>query len=99
MISRCRVVCEGRRLRLRYNLEIVVVSGGFEAESTSRFLLLDTISLFGAKERVGYTPPVRAENLMFLRPLELGDERAAWHAHGVLALEDFPFLFDFEIGG
>jgi len=34
---------------------------------------------------------------MFLRPLELGDERAARHAQEVLALEDFPFLFDFEI--
>lgn len=35
---------------------------------------------------------------MILRPLELGDESAANRAQKILALEDFPFLFDFRIG-
>jgi len=34
---------------------------------------------------------------MLLRPLEASDEIAAIHAQKVLALESFPFLFDFRI--
>ena len=35
---------------------------------------------------------------MILRPLRVEDEREADRAHAQLSLDDFPFLFDYEIG-